>query len=197
MLLPVSQHFSGTYHRIENGIPPAPSIAAPHAALARPLTTLKEALHVSIPLAPRFPPRVRAGLPGRLRRWHGGRGAGDRRSLLVRAPRSILAEGLKPQTFGGAAKASTEDCRCTPTAARLRRVARAARCADEALSIGPVPLESILKVLPRSAGPGAVLILQAMSAGASLCDLIADEVESHAGRAVPCRRCARGSRVHE
>ena len=153
--------------------------------------------HVSVSIPAGFPSCVRARLLCRLSSRHGLRSSGDGPSLLVQAARPVLAERLTPPPSSSTAEVSTERCSCTRRSATSRRVAQAAKCANQFLLAAPIPLKSILDLLPRTAGARATHLLQAMAVGASLCDLIANEVGSHASSAVPCQRCARRSRARE
>ncbi len=192
-----SKEISTTYHLIENGIPPAPSPLCCMQDARGPSAIFEEALHVSFPVSARLPTRVHTRFPRWLGSRHGRHDSGNRSAPLVHAELSHLAEGLKAPTSSSPASASTEGCSCNGLPASLRRVARAAQRANQALSVAPIPLSSILKLLPLRAGPKATLLLQAMAAGADLCDLIADEIGSRAASAGPCRRCARGPRLGE
>jgi hypothetical protein len=85
------------------------------------------------------------------------------------------------------AETSAEACRCSSPSARLRRVARVAQAANRMLSADPVPLQSILDLIPRSAGSKAELLLRTLAAGTIFCDLIAASSEGLI--AAPSRRC--------
>lgn len=162
-----------------------------------PSTTFDEALHVSLPVTPGIPAGVRARLPRRLSRRHVRHSDGNRPPPLLQDLRSALAESLNSSHTSSTSEESGKDCSCTATSAALGRVARAAMCANQVLSVAPIPLKTILDALPRAAGPKAIFILQAMAAGSSLCDLIAGEIGSQATSGVPCRRCARSPRTRK
>ena len=156
---------------------------------------MKDLLHVSFPVAPRLLARFHARVSRRLSRWHGLRSAGDRPALLLQVAAKVPAEILNSPTSSSAAKLSSEGCSCTTRVANLGRIARAAQRANQVLSVAPISLESILSLVPRAPGPKSTLLLQAMAAGVSLCDLIMDEIGSREASSEPCRRCQRRPRV--
>ena len=162
-----------------------------------PSIIFEEDLHVSFPISARLPTRIHTRLPRWLVSRHGRRDAGISSAPLVHAELPLLAEGLKAPASSSraSASASTESCSCKGLSAPLRCVSRAANRVNQALSAAPIPLSSILSLLPLHAGPKATLLLQAMAAGASLCDLIVDEIGSRAESAGPYRRCARRLRA--
>ena len=162
-----------------------------------PSTILEEVLHVSLPVTPGLPARVHARLPCRHGCRYGRCSTGNCLATLVQAGLPLLADGLKSQASGSPAWASAEGCSCKGPSVPLRRVARAAHYANQALSVAPIPLRAILDHVPRTAGPRATFILQTMAAGASLCDFIADEIGNRAADAAPCHQCSRNPRVRE
>ena len=66
---------------------------------------------------------------------------------------------------------------------------RAARCANRALSSGPVSLQAVLELLPKAAGARATLLLKAAASASSICELVMSQPEADTSRTPSCRRC--------
>jgi len=58
------------------------------------------------------------------------------------------------------------------------------------LSKGPIPLQSILDLIPSSAGSKAAFLLRTLAAGACLCDLLEPSSDGHPPESSERCRCA-------
>lgn len=97
-----------------------------------------------------------------------------------------------PTTRGSEKKsASAPRCNCSdalPLGSALDHIANAAGKAERLLSCGPVPLKAILALLPREGTSRAARVLRVLSAGARICELLADDRDTVESEQCRCRR---------
>jgi hypothetical protein len=87
--------------------------------------------------------------------------------------------------------ASAPRCNCSdasPLGSTLDHIVNAAGNADRLLSCGPVPLKAILAILPREGTSRAGRVLRVLSAGARICELLADDRDIVESKQCCCRR---------